>query len=215
MFLEEGREQDLRRLRDADALADQVLGLVDRGLGQRIEGEGVFLEADAETADRNVLGGGEHDGGARRHHAHLVLARRDHGEAIDVGPAGLQPEIDAFFLEIAHLLGHDLAKLIAVGKPAELHVQGLGALGGKDASGKYRRHGQRAGHRGPQFEHAATREPVSIHSIPPLAGRKPPSIPRLLRYSSDRCAPRLAAGRGRCRSWSHVTLVVAKCCQEA
>jgi len=82
----------------------------------------VLLRADAETQDRDFLRGGQHQRRTRRHLSGLITARRDHGDAIDIGPARLDLQVDALLRVKAFRLGTDLADLIARDDPAKLQV---------------------------------------------------------------------------------------------
>ena len=83
----------------------------------------MLLDADAEALDGNALRDGEHQRRARRHLPELVASRGHDPDAVDVRPARVDHEVDAFFLEKTESLRDDLAELVSAGEPAELHIE--------------------------------------------------------------------------------------------
>ena len=123
-------QQDHAGRLDADLLAGEVRGRADRVLLQREERVGMLLRGHGEAADRNVLRCRQHQRRAGRHLADFVAAGGDDGDAVIVGAAGLDVEVQAFLLEISELMGTGLAQLIAAAQPAELHVERRGFRAG-------------------------------------------------------------------------------------
>ncbi len=58
------------------------------------------------------------------------------GDAVDAGPAGMDHDVELLLLEVAELLGGDLADLVVAGEPAELEIDGLGLGLGEAAGGQ-------------------------------------------------------------------------------
>ena len=107
----------------------------------------MLLQAGGETRHRNLLRRRQHQGRAGRHLADLVPAGRDDGHAVDAGPAGLDREVELLLLEVAEMLGRDLAHLVVAGEPAELEVDGLGLGLGETARRQQARGGEAGGGR--------------------------------------------------------------------
>ncbi len=124
-FFSRAEEQDLAGRLDADLLADHVLRFADRLLFQREERVGMLLQHGGEALHRDLLGGCQHERGARRHLADLVPAGGDDRHAVDAGTARLDHDIELLLFEVAHVLGDDLADVVVAGEPAELKVDGL------------------------------------------------------------------------------------------
>ena len=140
--------------------------LLDRLFLEREEAVRVLLHADREALDRQALRHRQHQRRARRHLAEVEATRRDDGDAVDVGAAGLDLEVDPFLLEVALLLGDDLADLVAADQPAELHVD-LG-LAGRACADRQQAAGaqQAAGRRGRQQPATISIQDVRHHHLP-------------------------------------------------
>ena len=125
VLLQQRCEQDLAGRLDADLLADHVLRLADRLLLEREEGVGVLLQHRGEALHRDLLGRRQHQGRARRDLADLVPAGGHDRHAVDAGSARLDHDVELLLLEVAHVLGDDLADVVVAGEPAELEVDRL------------------------------------------------------------------------------------------
>src|SRR5262249_28980168 len=77
-----------------------------------------------------------------RHLADLVAARGDDGHAVDAGSARLDHDVELLLLEVAQMLGRDLADLVVSREPAELEIHGLGLALGKAAGRQQARRGK-------------------------------------------------------------------------
>ena len=96
----------------------------------------MLLQAGGEAHHRDLLRGRQHQRGAGRDLADVVAARGDDGDAVDAGPAGMDHDVELLFLEVAEMLGRDLADLVVAGEPAELEIDGLGLGLGEAARGQ-------------------------------------------------------------------------------
>ena len=116
----------------------------------------MLLQAGGEAHHWDLLRRRQHQRGTGRHLADLVPARGDDGHPVDAGPARLDREVELLLLEVAEMLGRDLAHLVVAGQPAELEVDGLGLGLGETARRQEARGGEAGGGRaGPEQRAAA------------------------------------------------------------
>ena len=85
----------------------------------------MLLQAGREALHRDLLRRRQHQRRARRDLADLGRPEATIATPSMLGPARLDRDVELLLLEVAELLGGDLADLVVAGEPAELKVDGL------------------------------------------------------------------------------------------